>query len=396
MAALVGRSERSARVGARDGVHARARREPGSARAFIGRPRAAAPLEELSVGGRAGARGRIVVLVIGSSFLVSPSAVTLNERDTIVLADFENATGEPVFDGTLKVALAVGPRAVAVSQSVSRRAGARNASPDGALAGRGHHASGGARDRAARAAQGVAGRLDRAPRRELRDRTRSDQRADRRRHGARAGRSGDQRTGAERARRRDLEAAAETRRVAAVGSEVRRAAAARDDGVARRAPRLFAGALPGPRGSATGSDSSSEARDRAGSHVCDGARASVGGVREHRPVGARARILEEGVRPARPRQRSRALLHLLALLPRRDTGVGQGASSWRARGRPHIRERHMRSMRSAMRSSAWDSSSSRSRRCARPSSRSAVCSRRTGTSPRRCSPWAGSTRPEPR
>jgi serine/threonine protein kinase/tetratricopeptide (TPR) repeat protein len=49
----------------------------------------------------------IVILIIGSSFLVSPSAGTLNERDTIVLADFENGTGEPVFDGTLKVALAV-------------------------------------------------------------------------------------------------------------------------------------------------------------------------------------------------------------------------------------------------------------------------------------------------
>ncbi len=49
----------------------------------------------------------IVGLVIGSSFLVAPSAGTLNERDTIVLADFENGTGEPVFDGTLKVALAV-------------------------------------------------------------------------------------------------------------------------------------------------------------------------------------------------------------------------------------------------------------------------------------------------
>jgi tetratricopeptide (TPR) repeat protein len=49
----------------------------------------------------------IVALVVGSSFLVTPSAGTLNERDTIVLADFENATGERVFDGTLKVALAV-------------------------------------------------------------------------------------------------------------------------------------------------------------------------------------------------------------------------------------------------------------------------------------------------
>ena len=49
----------------------------------------------------------IVLLVIASSFLASPSAGTLNERDTIVLADFENGTGERVFDGTLKVALAV-------------------------------------------------------------------------------------------------------------------------------------------------------------------------------------------------------------------------------------------------------------------------------------------------
>jgi tetratricopeptide (TPR) repeat protein len=49
----------------------------------------------------------IVALVVGSSFLGSPNAGTLTERDTIVLADFENATGERVFDGTLKVALAV-------------------------------------------------------------------------------------------------------------------------------------------------------------------------------------------------------------------------------------------------------------------------------------------------
>ena len=49
----------------------------------------------------------IVLLVVASSFVVTPGARVLNERDTIVLADFENDTGEPVFDGTLKVALAV-------------------------------------------------------------------------------------------------------------------------------------------------------------------------------------------------------------------------------------------------------------------------------------------------
>jgi tetratricopeptide (TPR) repeat protein len=49
----------------------------------------------------------VIVLVIISSFVVYPGARTLTERDTIVLADFENSTGDPVFDGTLKVALAV-------------------------------------------------------------------------------------------------------------------------------------------------------------------------------------------------------------------------------------------------------------------------------------------------
>ena len=49
----------------------------------------------------------IVILVVASSFVVSPGARTLTERDVIVLADFDNSTGDPVFDGTLKVALAV-------------------------------------------------------------------------------------------------------------------------------------------------------------------------------------------------------------------------------------------------------------------------------------------------
>jgi len=49
----------------------------------------------------------IIILVVASSSLVPSGAGTLNAQDTIVLADFENGTGEPVFDGTLKVALAV-------------------------------------------------------------------------------------------------------------------------------------------------------------------------------------------------------------------------------------------------------------------------------------------------
>src|SRR6185503_737115 len=34
-------------------------------------------------------------------------SVTLTERDTVLVTDFVNTTGEPVFDGTLKQALAV-------------------------------------------------------------------------------------------------------------------------------------------------------------------------------------------------------------------------------------------------------------------------------------------------
>ncbi len=55
----------------------------------------------------AGLAAIVGVLAVVSSFLVSSGAQTLTEQDTIVLADFENATDEPVFDGALKVALAV-------------------------------------------------------------------------------------------------------------------------------------------------------------------------------------------------------------------------------------------------------------------------------------------------
>jgi tetratricopeptide (TPR) repeat protein len=50
--------------------------------------------------------GLTAVLVLLASFFTAP-ARTLNEQDVVVLADFENTTGEPVFDGALKVALAV-------------------------------------------------------------------------------------------------------------------------------------------------------------------------------------------------------------------------------------------------------------------------------------------------
>jgi len=48
------------------------------------------------------------LIVAGGIFAwTRPAAAALTERDTIILADFLNTTGDPVFDSTLKVALAV-------------------------------------------------------------------------------------------------------------------------------------------------------------------------------------------------------------------------------------------------------------------------------------------------
>jgi tetratricopeptide (TPR) repeat protein len=47
------------------------------------------------------------ILGVASSYFAPLGARTLTEQDSIVLADFDNTTGEAVFDGALKVALAV-------------------------------------------------------------------------------------------------------------------------------------------------------------------------------------------------------------------------------------------------------------------------------------------------
>jgi serine/threonine protein kinase/tetratricopeptide (TPR) repeat protein len=49
----------------------------------------------------------IIALVVAGFFYFSRKKQTLTEKDTVLLADFVNTTGEPVFDGTLKQALAV-------------------------------------------------------------------------------------------------------------------------------------------------------------------------------------------------------------------------------------------------------------------------------------------------
>jgi eukaryotic-like serine/threonine-protein kinase len=55
--------------------------------------------------------GAVLAAVVGLLAVISsrllPRAAVLSDRDTIVLADFANSTGDAVFDGTLKVALSV-------------------------------------------------------------------------------------------------------------------------------------------------------------------------------------------------------------------------------------------------------------------------------------------------
>ena len=53
------------------------------------------------------AAGILVVLIIVGAYLRSHQSAKLTEKDSVLLADFVNTTGDPVFDGTLKQALAV-------------------------------------------------------------------------------------------------------------------------------------------------------------------------------------------------------------------------------------------------------------------------------------------------
>jgi tetratricopeptide (TPR) repeat protein len=78
------------------------RRDAGVAVAASGRRWPHTPWLTAAVGGIA----LTAVLILGYSLFSAP-ARTLTEQDTIVVADFENTTGEAVFDGALKVALAV-------------------------------------------------------------------------------------------------------------------------------------------------------------------------------------------------------------------------------------------------------------------------------------------------
>ncbi len=81
---------------------------PGSSSAVMPASGTVAVAGKRSWKGPAVAAGALVALAIGGGlFFRSRQASALTEKDTVVLAEFANTTGDPVFDGTLKQALAV-------------------------------------------------------------------------------------------------------------------------------------------------------------------------------------------------------------------------------------------------------------------------------------------------
>ena len=265
---------------------------------------------------------------------------TLTEQDTIVLADFMNTTGEPVFDGTLKVALAVALEQSPFLKVFPDDRGARDAASDAALARRARHASDRARGRAARAAEGarlpgsiaslgshyvLALEAINAETGEVLAREQVE--------------VASEGTGADVARRHHIEAAREAGRIAGRRFERFDVPLARATTASLEALHAYSLALDqGRMVPAARSDSAPAAGHRARPELRDGAGAPVGCLCQQRPLGGSADVFAAGVRAARPGERARALLHLVALLHRRRAGMGQGAGPGQSWTRTYPRE----------------------------------------------------------
>ena len=110
----------------------------------------------------------IGIVAIADWFQLRP-AHPLTEKDSIVLADFINTTGDPVFDDALKQGLSVHLSQSPFFNFLSRPESARDLKADGTRSrGRAHRRSG-ARDLRAQQEQGPAGRLYLQPRQPIRD-----------------------------------------------------------------------------------------------------------------------------------------------------------------------------------------------------------------------------------
>ena len=183
----------------------------------------------------------VAALIAGGLYFRSTHGAKLTEKDTVVLADFANTTGDAVFDGTLKQALAVdldqSPflRVVPPAQ-VQKTLGFMGRSPDERLT------TDLARDLCLRVgSKAMLFRIHRQPGHAVRHHSERHQLPERRLSGSAAGGGLQQRASAVRAGRRGLEIARHAGRIAGLGAKVRCAHRAGHHGIARCAQELFPG-----------------------------------------------------------------------------------------------------------------------------------------------------------
>ena len=72
----------------------------------------------------------VIGLAVGSWLFFSRKVHALTDKDTIVLTDFANTTGDPIFDDTLKTGLSVALRQSPFPEPSFRRQGRRNSEAD--------------------------------------------------------------------------------------------------------------------------------------------------------------------------------------------------------------------------------------------------------------------------
>ena len=141
----------------------------------------------------------LAIVAAAAVFFYFHRATVLTEKDTILIADFVNTTGDSVFDGALKQALAVQLEQSPFLNIFPDERVQETLKLDESFARRARDARRGAGNLRAAGSESHASRLDCAARQPLRHRARSRQCSHQRSAGSRAGGSGKQRAGAERA-----------------------------------------------------------------------------------------------------------------------------------------------------------------------------------------------------
>ena len=192
---------------------------------------ATSPASSGQVLSRAG-RGRLGLKILAPALVAALIAVLavmyfhfrkppqLTDKDVIVIADFANTTGDPVFDSTLKEALAVDLEQSPFLNVLSERRLSETLKLMGRTLGPTHNAGPGPRSLPAHRKQGFAGGIDRQPGKPLRDRAEGVELPDGRCAGSSAGGGREPRENPRDSRRGSRHFARQAGRVHGVGGEV--------------------------------------------------------------------------------------------------------------------------------------------------------------------------------